>query len=169
VRAWRWLDRDALDDDAIATNGAALFFGHAAPDPGVLTGRERPFETGLLDGARSSDGAGRLDLSECRACCAYREKEFRVDVATRRFMSPIHGCGIHAPKPLPGVSRRLRWSVCEQVLVLWERAPLYDSAFKSGNTFLRTTTLEDVRQLRCANICTLRERARMRKHFHERT
>src|SRR5207245_6236128 len=60
------LDRDALPDRAIATEGAAFLFGHAAPHAGVLAGRERPFEAGTLDRAGGAERPGGFDLGARR-------------------------------------------------------------------------------------------------------
>src|SRR6266540_2479265 len=163
-------DGDALgDDDAFAAEGPALFFGHAAPDPRVLAGGKRPFEAGLLNRAGSAYGARGLDLRESGTGGSDREEQFRIDVATRGFVSPIHGRWIHALLDPPGHPRR-RVCSCEYVLVsIRERARAYIRRSKSGNTFPRTTSLEDAARLRLADDRSLVARARSRKRRHEGT
>src|SRR3954466_5337435 len=45
-----------------AAESAALFFGEATPDTGVLRGVERPLQTRLPNRAQSANGFGRFDL-----------------------------------------------------------------------------------------------------------
>src|SRR5687767_10200792 len=68
---------------------AALLFGGAAPDPGLLVGGEGELEAGGLRVARLADGLGGVDLLEGGARGADREEEVRIGVSTGGVQSPV--------------------------------------------------------------------------------
>src|SRR5512144_581177 len=74
-----------------ALESAALVLGEPAPDPGVLSGLQRPAKAGVHDVATTADDLGLLDLQQRRPGVPDREEQLRVLVEARCPMTPVHG------------------------------------------------------------------------------
>jgi len=69
---------------------APFVLGQPTPDPGVLTGLDRPLQAGLNDLATTAYGLGFFDLEQGWACVPDREEQLRVLVQAGSAVAPSH-------------------------------------------------------------------------------
>jgi hypothetical protein len=65
-----------------ASEGAAFFLGQSAPDSGILTGLDGPFQAGLSDLASTAKVLGLFGLQKRRLAVPGREEQLGVHAQT---------------------------------------------------------------------------------------
>ena len=82
-------DAGAASTIALALERAAFFFGHAAPDAGVLTSFQGPLQAIIGDRAAVAHQLCLRHLGQRWAGVANWEKQFWIFVAADCFVAPI--------------------------------------------------------------------------------
>src|ERR1035437_4900633 len=80
----------AMGGGVAASEGVAFFLGQSAPDSGILTGLDGPFQAGLSDLASTAKVLGFFGLQKRRLAVPGREENLGVHAQAGSAVAPIH-------------------------------------------------------------------------------
>src|SRR5471032_3497608 len=96
-RTWEWfvsegcaLSAGSTSPSVAALESASLVLRQPAPDAGVLTGLQRPFQAGVDYLAATADRFGLVDLRKGGTRVPDREEQLRVLVQAGSAVAPVH-------------------------------------------------------------------------------
>jgi len=77
-------------DAGSTVEGEAFYLGQPAPDPGILTGLDGPFQAGLDDFASTANGLGFFYLAKRYGGAPVREEQLGVHAKAGSPVAPVH-------------------------------------------------------------------------------